>query len=224
VDLNGDGAPDVASMGLNGVTILINAGGTRVSTTNTPNPSTLQQAVTFTAGVSASVSGVKAIPTGTVKFLDGSTTLGSASLTNGQAVFKTNSLSGGSHSITASYSGDGQFNPHKAAPVTQTVLTPVVSLSPTSLNFGNQKVGTTSAGMNVKLTNRGQGLLTIAGITTTGSYSQTNNCGASLASNTSCTITVRFAPSALGAQNGTLSIKDNAAGSPQKVTLMGVGD
>jgi hypothetical protein len=223
VDLNGDGAPDVETAGVDGITILMNAGGTRVITTNTPNPSTLQQAVTFTASVSASVIGVKAIPTGTVKFLDGTTTLGSASLTNGQAVFTTSTLSGGSHSITAAYSGDGQFNPHNAAPVTQTVLTPVVNLSPTSLNFGNQKVGTTSAGKTVKLTNRGQGALTIAGITTTAGYSQTNNCGSSLGSNTSCTITVKFRPSALGTQNGTLTIKDNAAGSPQKVTLTGVG-
>ena len=223
VDLNGDGAPDVEVPGAYGVTILMNAGGTRVSTTNTPNPSTLQQAVTFTANVAASVSGVKAVPTGTVKFLDGTTALGSASLTNGQAVFTTSSLSGGSHSITAAYSGDGQFNPHNAAPVTQTVLTPVVNLLPTSLNFGNQKVGTTSAGKTVKLTNRGQGALTIAGISTSAGYSQTNNCGSSLGSNTSCTITVKFRPSALGTQNGTLSIKDNAAGSPQKVTLTGVG-
>jgi len=223
VDLNGDGAPDVEVPGAYGVTILMNAGGTRVSTTNTPNPSTLQQAVTFTANVSASVSGVKVIPTGTVNFLDGSKSLSSAALANGQAVFTTTSLSAGSHSITAAYLGDGQFNPHNAAPVTQTVLTPVVNLSPTALNFGNQKVGTTSAAQTVKLTNRGQGVLTIASITATGSYSQTNNCGASLASNMSCTLTVKFTPSALGTHRGTLSIKDNAAGSPQKVTLAGVG-
>jgi hypothetical protein len=222
-DLNGDGAPDVETAGADGVTILMNAGGTRVSTTNTPNPSTLQQAVTFTASLSASVSGVAAIPTGTVTFFDGAAALGSAPLTNGQAVFRTSTLSGGSHSITAAYSGDGQFNPHNAAPATQTVLMPVVNLNPVALNFGNQKVGTTSAGQAVKLTNRGLGALTIAGITTTGSYSQTNNCGASLASNQSCTITVKFTPSALGTQSGTLSIKDNAAGSPQKVTLTGVG-
>ena len=223
VDVNGDGAPDIEVPGAYGVTILMNAGGTRVTTTNTPNPSTLQQAVTFTASVSASVSGVVAIPTGTVTFFDGATALGSAPLTYGQSVFKTSTLSGGSHSITAAYSGDVQFNPHNATPVTQTVLTPVVKLNPTALNFGNQKVGTTSAGQTVKLTNRGQGALAIAGITTTGGYSQTNNCGASLASNTSCTITVKFKPSTLGIQSGTLSIKDNAVGSPQKVTLTGVG-
>ncbi len=84
-------------------------------------------------------------------------------------------------------------------------------------------VGTTSAGQAVRLTNRGLGALTIAGITTTGSYCQTNNCGARLASNKSSTITVKFTPSAPGAQSGTLSIKDNAAGSPQRVTLTGVG-
>jgi hypothetical protein len=222
-DLNGDGSPDVETSGAYGVTILMNAGGTHVSTTNTPNPSTLKQAVTFTASVSASVSGVKAIPTGTVKFLDGSVVLGSAPLSNGQAVFTTTTLSAGTHSITAAYSGDGQFNPHNAAPVTQTVLTPVVNLNPTALDFGNQKVGTTSGGKTVKLTNRGQGALTIAGITTTSSYSQTNNCGTSLGANKSCTITVKFTPSSLGIQSGTLSIKDNAAGSPQKVSLTGVG-
>jgi polyisoprenoid-binding protein YceI len=83
--------------------------------------------------------------------------------------------------------------------------------------------GTTSGGKTVKLTNRGQGTLTIAGITTTSSYSQTNKCGTSLGSNKSCTITVKFTPSAWGIENGTLSLKDNAASSPQKVSLTGVG-
>jgi len=59
-------------------------------------------------------------------------------------------------------------------------------------------VGTTSAGQAVRLTNRGLGALTLAGITTTGSYSQTNNCAARLASNKSSTITVKFTPSAPG--------------------------
>src|SRR5206468_4179625 len=62
-------------------------------------------------------------PSGTVTFKDGTTTLGTGTLSSGQATFSTTSLSGGAHSITAVYGGDGSFNTSTSAAVTQTVNT-----------------------------------------------------------------------------------------------------
>jgi len=100
---------------------------------------------------------------------------------------------------------------------------PTVSLSPISLTFGNQLVGTTSPAQNVTLSNTGTGTLTITSITSSGNFGETNTCGSSLAAGSSCTISVTFTPTATGTRTGTLSVTDNAAGSPQTVSLTGKG-
>jgi len=103
-----------------------------------------------------------------------------------------------------------------------------VTFSPTSLSFGDQKVGTSSASKPVKLTNSGTATLTITLIKITGTnggdFSQTNNCGTSVAAGTSCTLNVTFKPAAKGTRSASLSVTDNATGSPQTVSLMGTGD
>jgi hypothetical protein len=100
---------------------------------------------------------------------------------------------------------------------------PGASLSPSSLTFGSQAENTTSAAQNVTLTNTGSGPLTITGITTTGNYSQTNTCGSSVAAAGSCTISVVFDPTVTGTNSGTVVVTDNAANSPQTVTMTGTG-
>ena len=104
---------------------------------------------------------------------------------------------------------------------------PVVSLSPSSLSFGNQPVGATSTPQNVTLTNTGTSPLSIAGVGITGQnpgdFTQTNNCGTSVAAGASCTFTVTFTPTASGNRSATLNITDNAGGSPQHVSLAGTG-
>ena len=76
--------------------------------------------MTFTATVSAAAPG-SGTPTGSVTFMDGSTTLGSATLSSGKASFKTTSLAVGSQVITAVYGGDGNFTTSPSAALTQTV-------------------------------------------------------------------------------------------------------
>jgi len=84
------------------------------------NPSVRGQQVTFTATVKPS-SGA-GTPTGTVTFLDGSSTLGSSTLNaSGVATFSTASLSVGTHSITARYGGDTNYNGSTSAVLSQTV-------------------------------------------------------------------------------------------------------
>ncbi|HEY4934333.1 MAG TPA: choice-of-anchor D domain-containing protein, partial [Terriglobales bacterium] len=82
---------------------------------------------------------------------------------------------------------------------------------------------TTSTPQTLLVTNSGTAALTISAIATTGDFSQTNNCGTSLAPSASCNIQVAFTPTGVGVRTGTLSITDNALGSPQTVLLSGAG-
>src|SRR5208282_5067135 len=89
---------------------------TSVTLSSSLNPSTYGSAVTFTARVSPSGA------TGTVTFMDGTTTLGPGTLSGGTATYTTSTLTGGSHSITGVYSGDSAYNGSTSSPpLTQTV-------------------------------------------------------------------------------------------------------
>jgi len=116
-----------------------------------------------------------------------------------------------------------------ASPATQTVslagtgTAPAVSLSPTSLTFPAQQVGTSSSAQSVTLKNAGNATLSIASIMVSGDFSQTNTCGSSLAANASCTLSVTFTPTAAGLRGGTLTITDNASPATQTVSLTGTG-
>jgi hypothetical protein len=102
-----------------------------------------------------------------------------------------------------------------------------VTLTPTSLSFGNQTVGTVSDSQTVTITNTGTSILSISKIdTSSGDYLQTNTCAAVqnlLDVGQSCSVSVSFQPTASGGRNGTLSVYDNASGSPQTVALSGIG-
>jgi hypothetical protein len=103
----------------------------------------------------------------------------------------------------------------------------VVQLSPLSLTFPAQKVGTKSAPQNIQLTNVGATTLNFQQIGITKfdlDYSQTNNCGLSLPSHASCTIAVTFQPTKTGTLNANVNLTDDGGGSPQKVPLTGTGD
>jgi phospholipase C len=100
---------------------------------------------------------------------------------------------------------------------------PLVSLSPTSLSFADQLVGTTSASQDVALTNTGVATLNISSIATSGDFSQTNNCGNKVAVGVNCTITVSFSPTVAGLGTGAVTITDDAGNSPQTIGLSGNG-
>lgn len=104
---------------------------------------------------------------------------------------------------------------------------PSLTLTPGTLTFGTQVVGTTGGREpvieSVLLKNNGTAALSISGITIMGDYSETNNCPPTLAVDSSCSVNVTFKPTDNGVRNGSLNISDNAAGSPQEVTLGGTG-
>jgi hypothetical protein len=100
---------------------------------------------------------------------------------------------------------------------------PIATLSPTSLIFSAQTVGTSSAPQTVTLTNTGSGPLNITQISATGDFSQTNTCSTSLAVGSACQISVTFTPTTAGNRTSIVTIADNASGSPQTVALLGTG-
>jgi sugar lactone lactonase YvrE len=114
------------------------------------------------------------------------------------------------------------------AGTTQTVTlvgtgtTPGASVSPTTASFSGQLVGTTGGTRSVKLTSTGTGPLQITGIAATAPFSETNNCSASIAAGSSCTIDVSFTPDAPGSASGTLTISDNAGTQTVKLTGSGI--
>jgi hypothetical protein len=89
------------------------------------------------------------------------------------------------------------------------------------LTFASQAKGTKSAAQAITLTNSGSAALSISGIAASGDFAQTNTCAASLAASASCTISVTFSPTATGTRTGAVTFTDNAASSPQQVSLSG---
>ena len=96
------------------------------------NPATWGQTITLTANVSA-IAQAGWIPTGTVTFIDGSTTIGTGSLIGGSAHLSLPSLRGGLHLLTASYSGDAHFSRSTSADLYQ-VVNAVVAGTPLSVS------------------------------------------------------------------------------------------
>jgi hypothetical protein len=103
----------------------------------------------------------------------------------------------------------------------------VVKLAPSGVTFGDQKVGTKSPAVDIKLTNTSSDPLSIHGITITGhdasDFSQSNNCGTSVPAGGHCTIKLQFAPQQKGRRTAKLASSDDGGGSPQTVPLAGTG-
>ncbi len=98
---------------------------------------------------------------------------------------------------------------------------PVVTLSATSLDFGTAEAGTMTAAQVVTLTNTGNAVLNITQLSAGSAYQLFNDGCVTVNAGSSCTFGVVFQPSTAGTYPYSVSIKDNAAGSPQKVTLNG---
>jgi hypothetical protein len=130
----------------------------------------------------------------------------------------------GTHYVDASYAGDRNYGAVTSGAIPLTGGLPPVGVSPNSLSFGNEAVGTTSPAKTVTLKNTSTATLDISSITPSGDFAiSANTCGATLAGKKSCKVSITFTPMALGKLNGTLTFTDNAANSPQTVPLSGTG-
>lgn len=102
--------------------------------------------------------------------------------------------------------------------------TSALTLSSTSLNFGNQLINTTSAAQIVTMTNTGTAAFSIYDISVGDDYSiSAKTCGSSLAVGAKCSVSITFKPSQLNPVIGVLTFNDSGPGSPQTVTLSGTG-
>ena len=133
--------------------------------------------------------------------------------------------------ITFSPSSAGTINAtltvtDDASPNTQVIqLTgsgtqPAVSLSATQVSFPAQLVGTTSSATTLTITNSGTAPLHVTGISASAGFA-TSGCTAAINSSSNCQISITFTPAASGTVTGTLSITDDAANSPQNISLSG---
>ena len=98
-----------------------------------------------------------------------------------------------------------------------------VSLSPSSVSFGNVNLGTTSPIQTVTLSNNGLLSVSVNTITATAPFSQTSNCAGSLSAGGKCSINVTFRPTSLGSVNGTLTVNYGLLGSSVQSSLSGAG-
>ena len=94
--------------------------------------------------------------------------------------------------------------------------------SPTSLDFADQGVGTTSAEQTVTLTNLGSAPFDVTSVAASGDFNQGSNC-TTLAMEGNCTVGVTFSPTATGIRTGELTFTDTACGNPYFIPLSGTG-
>ena len=102
-----------------------------------------------------------------------------------------------------------------------------IQLAPTTVNFGDQPVGTKSLAKTITVANKGDVSVSITGFSITGTdasnFAQTHTCKSTLAAGASCFINTTFKPSATGTRTAQVAVSDNGGGSPQKVNLTGTG-
>jgi hypothetical protein len=104
---------------------------------------------------------------------------------------------------------------------------PAVTFTPTSLTFGAQAIGTTSAPQSVTVANTGTASLFInsAAVPNTLDFTVVDDgcSGLTLAPGTSCSMSITFSPTASGTRSAALTVTDNAPGSPQTAPVTGTG-
>ena len=135
-----------------------------------------------------------------------------SAVTNGKTVF---------------FVDNSPLNTHPTVNIVTSALIPV-SLSPKSLTFGPQQVGTSSAPQTVTLINNQNADLNITNIFSTildftAVPGGASPCGATVPALGTCTFTVTFTPTTQGIIHGQVTVQDDALGSPQIMALTGTG-
>jgi hypothetical protein len=146
-------APGVLVSTAYGTALYLGQGGSTISLAASAASINFGQAETLTATLAPSLTGRPA-PTGTVSFYDGTTWLGSVAVSGATAAYSTSALAVGTHSVTAVYSGDSNFNPNTstATSVAVSTLAPAFTLSANpgtvSVSIGQQGVATLTVAAN----------------------------------------------------------------------------
>jgi hypothetical protein len=230
-DFNNDRLPDIAlpSWGNSDVVVLLNTGAVAISPTTPLNFGTQllgksgsPQTVTLTnAGAEAiTISSIKAQGQFGVTSTCGVVDPGASC----KIEVNFSPLSIGSKSGLISIGSNASTKP---LVVELSGTATVVSLSPSSLQFGAQGVGTKSSPMQISLSNESKTTLEVTGVKLNGAdpgdFTSTNNCGSEVPPESSCVIDVTFKPLKKGARKASVSVSDNGGSSPQLVPVSGTG-
>jgi hypothetical protein len=129
----------------------------------------------------------------------------------------------GTLSVTDNVVGGSQQVAISGTGVSAPTVAAAVSVTPTSCTFGSQVLNSSSLPSTITLSNTGNSSLTLMGVSVSGDFAQTNNCGTTLAAGASCAVNVTFTPTSVGSRSGTLSFSDNGPQSPQIASLTGTG-
>jgi hypothetical protein len=127
--------------------------------------------------------------------------------TRNGALTLTDSVSGSPQTVT--FSGNGYVSS--------------VSVAPVNLIFASQALKTSSAAQVVTVTNTSASSITFSSASASGDFGQTNTCGTVAANGGTCSVSVKFSPTASGMRSGMLSINGSFTGSPQTLSLSGTG-
>ena len=220
-DSAGTQTATLSGTGVGSVTLTpssLSYGNQNVGTTSSPQPLTLNNGgASALTGISVSVTGTNAVDF--VQTNNCGTAIAANSTCTINVTFTPTASGARSATLTVTDSAGTQTSSLSGTGVGS------VTLTPTSVGFGNQGVGTSSSPQPLTLTNSTSSTITGVSVSTTGTnaadFAQTNNCGTSVAANSSCTINVRFTPSIYGAESATLSVTDSAG--TQTSSLSGTG-
>jgi hypothetical protein len=243
-DFNGDGAPDIAAAtGPGGVSILTNRvagpavalapglvafGSQAIGVTSGTRIVTL----TNTGSAVLSIAGLSLTGPQASNFSQ-TNTCGISLVAGGSCTFNvTFTPSAQGSNVASIIITDNAFNSPQIISLSGAGVTPApgVGLAPATLTFAGELIGTASTAQVITLTNTGNAPLTISTIAITGAnsgdFSQNNTCPASsanMAAGASCAISVTFTPPVTGNRTASVSITDDANGSPQSISLAGMG-
>jgi hypothetical protein len=154
-------------------------------------------------------------------------------LGNGDGTFQNPTTSGSfttgsTMAVFGDFNRDGQLDiVNWGSTSDQVGLQTSLGLTPGSLNFGSIKIGNTSKGQTITLTNVSSHSVPISSIALTGAdpgdFLEHNTCGAGLHVGATCTISVAFKPTVTGTRTASVSITYSGVASPQTVALSGYG-
>jgi Big-like domain-containing protein/VCBS repeat protein len=189
-----DNAPDVAVETAYGAGVYLGQGGTTFTLGTSAASVAFGSGETLTATLGASMAN-RPTPTGSVTFSDNGAVLGTVELSSGVATYGTSALATGSHSITAAYSGDDNFNPQTSSTstVTVTALPPVFTLTgtPGTLSLNNGSNGIVTLGFTANASFNGTISLACSGAPTNASCGfNTNSVTLTPAESTTATLVV----------------------------------
>jgi hypothetical protein len=227
---NASGSPQTVSLSGTGTAAVVSLSATRLAFGNqSVGTTSAAQSLTLsnTGNAAFSITSLALTGTNAGDFAQ-TNTCGSSVAAGGNCTISVTftPLASGSRTASVSITDNASGSPQTVS-LSGTGTAAVVSLSATRLAFGNQSVGTTSTAQSLTLSNTGNAALSITSVALTGNnagdFAQTNTCGNSVAAGANCTISVTFTPSASGSRTASVSITDNASGSPQTVSLSGTG-